>query len=192
MELGILHSVIGEIWKPIIGFPNYAVSNHGRVYSFTREEVCNGAIRMRYGRILIPRLGNQGYYYVGLCRNNKVITKKVHRLVAENFLPNPSNLECVNHKDECRTNNTVENLEWCTYSYNSNYGSITKRRISTLRSTGYHKKICQYDLQGNFITVYNSILEAERLFSENGYNICNCCKGRAKTAYGFKWRYKVC
>lgn len=190
MELGVLHSIIGEIWKPIIGFPNYAVSNHGRVYSFTREEICNGVIRMRHGRILIPRLGNQGYYYVGLCRNNKVITKKVHRLVAENFLPNPSNLECVNHKDECRTNNTVENLEWCTTAYNVTYGGAKRKVQEKFIETGWAKIVEQYDEQGNFISEFSSIADAARNTVCSKAGICACCRGNRTSDNGFIWRYK--
>lgn len=83
MELGILHSIIGEVWKPIKDFPNYVVSNRGRVYSFAREEIYCGVIRMRHGRFLVPRLGKQGYLYVALCKEGHTSTKKIHRLVAE-------------------------------------------------------------------------------------------------------------
>lgn len=99
MDIGVLHSVVGEVWVPVKGFPNYVVSNRGRVYSLTREETWGDCTRIRQGRILTPRLGDRGYYYVVLCDNGRNQTKNVHRLVAEAFLPNPEHLECVNHRD---------------------------------------------------------------------------------------------
>lgn len=97
-----------EIWKTIEIAPNYEVSNLGRV-------------RNRKGLILKPSTSH-GYYHVILMNNKKRISRNVHRLVAEAFIPNPNNYLCINHKDECRTNNAVDNLEWCTYEYNLNYG----------------------------------------------------------------------
>lgn len=189
MELGVLHSIIGEVWKPIEGFPNYAVSNRGRVYSFTREEVCNGHIRMRQGRILIPRLGKQGYYYVVLRDGIRNRTKKVHRLVAEAFLANPEHLECVNHKDECRTNNFVENLEWCTTAYNVTYGGAIRKTQERFIETGWSKSVEQYDKEGNFLRRFSSVNEAARHIGRKPGGITNCCKGNRKIAYGFIWKY---
>ena len=191
MELGVLHSIIGEVWKPVEGFPNYAVSNRGRVYSFTREEVCNGHIRMRQGRILIPRLGKQGYYYVTLRKNGKTFTKSIHRIVALTFLPHKGDLTFVNHRDENRLNNDVENLEWCTFLYNTNYGTSRDRRIKTLKKVGFCKRVQQLTLDGKVVATYGSIKEAEKLFSNKGCNICNCCKGKSASAYGYRWRYAV-
>ena len=193
MELSILHSVIGEVWKPIKGFPNYVVSNRGRVYSLSR---------LRYDKPnydkkgkFIPRLGKQGYLYVGLCKNGKVTTKKVHRLVAEAFLPNEKSYECVNHRDECRTNNNVENLEWCTTQQNVTYGGAIQKRQHRLIESGWSKCVEQYDKSGNFITRFSSISEAARtimgsatLESSRGA-ICSCCLGNKKTHKGFIWKY---
>lgn len=190
MELGLLHSIIGEIWKPIKGFPNYAISNKGRVYSFTRSEAFNKIVRMRVGRILRPRLGKQGYYYVMLCKNSKVITKKVHRLVAENFLPNVENLDCVNHRDECRTNNAAENLEWCTTAYNVTYGGAKRKVQEKFVETGWSKAVEQYDKHGNFISTFSSIAEAARRSGCSKTGICSCCRGNRLSNRGFIWKYK--
>lgn len=75
MDIGVLHSVVGEVWVPVKGFPNYVVSNRGRVYSLTREETWGDCTRIRQGRILTPRLGDRGYYYVVLCDNGRNQTK---------------------------------------------------------------------------------------------------------------------
>lgn len=190
MELGILHSIIGEVWKPIKDFPNYVVSNRGRVYSFAREEIYCGVIRMRHGRFLVPRLGKQGYLYVALCKEGHTSTKKIHRLVAEAFLDNPNNLECVNHKDECRTNNNVENLEWCTVAYNVTYGDAKKKAQKRFIETGWAKGVEQYDMNGNLIGVFSSISESSRNSASSMAGICSCCRGSRNSDNGFIWKYK--
>ena len=105
-------------------------------------------------------------------------------MVAETFLPNPDNMPVVNHKDENKQNNSVDNLEWCSYEYNSNYGTNAER-IAKNES----KPINQYDLQGNFIKSWNSGTEIKRTLGYSNGNICNCCRGKQKTAYGYKWQY---
>lgn len=103
------------IWKPVVGYEGlYEVSNTGLIKSLN----C-----YNYKEPRIMKLGHRpdGYLSVGLSKNNVTKTKVVHRLVAEAFIPNPDNLEMVNHKDEDRANNNVENLEWCTRSYNQVY-----------------------------------------------------------------------
>ena len=100
------------------------------------------------------------------------------------FIPNPNNLKQVNHKDENKTNNTAENLEWCNAQYNSNYGTRTERSAE-----GCSKPINQYDLQGNFIKSWSSGTEIERITGYARSNICKCCRDIYKTAYGFIWRY---
>ena len=192
MDVGMLHNIIGECWKPIKGFPAYLISNRGRVWSLTRQDSCKTFERVRQGRFLRPRIGKNGYMYVILTRNGKEFTKTVHRLVAENFIPNTQNCLIVNHKDECKTNNDVNNLEWCTKTYNYLYGKCRENRLRTLRQNGVIRRVQQLTLDGVVVGVYNSIKEAERRFSENGSNICNCCRSRIKSAYGYKWRYVLC
>lgn len=103
------------IWKPVVGYEGlYEVSNTGLIKSLN-------CYNYKAPRLL--RLGKRsdGYLSVGLSKNNTTKTKTVHRIVAEAFIPNPNNLEMVNHKDEDKTNNNVENLEWCTRAYNQLY-----------------------------------------------------------------------
>lgn len=107
-----------EQWKKIEGFENYSVSTHGRVRNDKRNT------------IMVLRPCNVGYLRIRLCNNG--VNKKflVHRLVAQAFISNPNKLPCVNHIDEDKTNNRIENLEWCTYKYNNNHGT-RNNRIST-------------------------------------------------------------
>lgn len=107
-----------------------------------------------------------------LSKENKEKLFTVHQLVARTFLNNNNNLPCVNHKDENKLNNKLENLEWCTHEYNSTY------------SRG--KKIVQYDLQNNYIKTFDSIKKATRELNDHSGTIWHCLKGRTKTALGYK------
>ena len=107
-----------EIWKSILGFEDYTVSNLGRVMN-------------KHGRIMKQSNHKQGYKLIGLKKDKKLYCKQVHRLVALAFIPNPDNLPQVNHKDECKTNNCVDNLEWCDAKYNINYGTGIQRHIAS-------------------------------------------------------------
>lgn len=150
----------GEIYKII---PNtedcYAITNFGRVMSFPRPYTNQfGTISYTPFRILSSNIDRQGYEYVVISVYNKRYTYKVHRLVAISFIDNPDNLPNVNHKDENKLNNNVNNLEWCTTSYNNTYGTRLKR-VSETRGT----KIDVYK--------YNKG-KYEFLCTENSINVC--------------------
>lgn len=117
-----------EIWKPVVGYEGYyEVSNYGRVKRLETRVNSNRGGRAVREKILKQIITKYGYLTVHLCVDNKRAKKKVHRLVAEAFIPNPLNLPCVNHKNEIKTDNFVENLEWCTVEYNNNYGTHQER-----------------------------------------------------------------
>lgn len=121
-----------EIWKPIKRYEGlYEVSNYGRVRSLDAMLPVKGKngeyYRKRVGRILRQPNSSKGYKQVILCDETGNQIFRVHRLVAEAFIDNPENLPAVNHKDEDKTNNYVENLEWCTTKYNNTYGNKIKR-----------------------------------------------------------------
>ena len=110
-----------EIWKDVVGYEGYyEVSDIGNVKN------------SRSGHILSPGL-SQGYKYVVLCKHGERHNKQINRLVAEAFLENPEHHPIVNHKNEIKTDNVVDNLEWCTYSYNNSYGSAPLHKSESLR-----------------------------------------------------------
>ena len=125
----------GEIWKKIDGYPLYSISNKGRVKRDEYERFyilggirCGQRVIIHYPeKLLTPTIGSNGYYKVTLHCDRKMKTEAVHRLVAKAFLDNPLGLKYVNHKDENKLNNCVENLEWVTPKQNANYGTKTER-----------------------------------------------------------------
>lgn len=167
-----------EEWRDISGYEGrYQVSNLGRVKSLPGKSRGKS-----FGnKVLVQFEGKYGYAIVNLSRKSHL----VHRLVAKAFIDNPNNYRCVNHKDENKKNNTVDNLEWCTYKYNSNYGTRNERI-----SKNGGRPIVQYDLQGNFVKRWRSIAEVSRFYGVRRTTICGCCAGRQHTSCGYVWRYE--
>lgn len=160
-----------EWWKPVAGYEGiYWISSWGRV-------------KNRHGRILRNIIHKNGYLFVSLYKNGKGKHFFVHRLVAEAFIPNPNNYPIINHKDETRSNNFADNLEWCDHTYNMNYGTAQQRKADK-RS----KPVYQYDLQGNLIKCWNSFSECDKYGFFHSL-IVKCCLGERKTHKGYKWSY---
>jgi hypothetical protein len=192
-----------EIWRDIAGYEGYyQVSNFGRVRSLDKMQNYNGSARLHKGKILKPNNDGRGYLIVDLSKNNRSVTRTIHRLVAMAFLDNPNNLPQVNHKDEVKTNNFVfvnedgtvdydkSNLEWCTVSYNVNYGNAAVERGLKQRNDRNKSKLtAMYTLDGNLIDIYPSAREASRLTGIPKTLIYKCCKGENKTAKGFVFKY---
>lgn len=186
-----------EIWKDIAGFEGfYQVSNLGNVRSLDRKIIrSNGIPKTLKGQILSPGVNPCGYAFVYLGGSGGSKLYRIHRLVAESFIPNPNGYPVANHKDENKLNNSVENLEWCTYSYNTTYNNSMARRLNTRNKThtyGCEKKVYQYDLRGRLVKVWKSLMEVSRELQLPWGNIANCCRGTKyrHTAYGYKWSYK--
>ena len=153
-----------EIWKDIKGYEGkYKISSYGRVKS------------LHYGRVKILKLrkDKDGYYNIDLHSNNDVKTFKVHRLVATHFIDNPNNLPQINHKDENKSNNNIDNLEWCNCKYNMNYGTRSKRAIDKCK-----KKVRCITTGEEF----DSIKEAAEKYDIRGTYITANCKRRQKSA----------
>ncbi len=180
--------VIGEVWKPIPNYEGfYEVSNIGRVRSL-----------YRYKKILHPSDTN-GYRTVELWKGKKRKRIGVHRLVAMAFIDNPDNKPFVNHKDETRDNNSVDNLEWVTHLENCRYGTAIARRTAHLdyskrrvnnagQILACSKPIMQFSKDGTFIKQWESASECAR---SNGWlvsNIRRCCNNENATAYGFMFK----
>lgn len=124
-----------EIWRSIDGYEGlYEVSNTGLIRSLDRFVGNRNRIK---GKILSIRIEKDGYCSVALSKDGKIKRYKIHRLVAQAFIPNPEGLPQVNHKDENKTNNNVDNLEWCTSKYNINYGSRLNKSLLTKSERGY-------------------------------------------------------
>lgn len=128
-----------EKWKSIPGYEGlYEVSSYGRVRSLERYDRFNRKI---VSKLLKPSYNTSGYYVVRLCNNGFMKSKLIHRLVAEAFIPNPDNLPMINHRDEDKTNNVADNLEWCDLKYNNNYGTLQQRRIQTNINNGNYSEL---------------------------------------------------
>ena len=175
-----------EIWKPINGYESlYEVSNLGNVRSL--DKIAGGkAKRLIKGTLLKLRLDIGGYYIIGLWKNSKRSVKRVNRLVAEAFIPNPNNLPIVNHIDENRTNNNATNLEWCTQKYNVNFGNHNAKM--SIAKTKHH--IYQYSKDGKFIKEWLNPKEVERVLGIFSTSIYRVLSGKQKTAGGYIWKKK--
>lgn len=166
-----------EIWKDVKNYEGlYQVSNFGKIKSLPRR-----GTQTNTEKILKVNYTYNGYERVSLNKNNKNKRYLVHRLVAETFIPNPNNYPQVNHKDKNKINNNVSNLEWCTPSYNINYGK---------RNNNLNKEVWQYDLQGKFIKKWKSTMEIQRTLGFKNQNISFACLGEKHTSHGYIWKYR--
>lgn len=166
-----------EIWKDIAGYEGlYQVSTEGRVRSLKNKTI----------KLLKPykMLKRGGYLEVGLRVPGIKKNYKIHRLVAEAFIPNPEGYNEVNHKDENKENNCVNNLEWCSHSYNNSYGTKPIKN-----GIGHSKKVEQYSMDGILLKTFNSQTEAARETNSTQGGISDCCRGKIKSHNGFVWKY---
>lgn len=208
-----------EIWKNIEGYEGiYEVSNLGRIRSIDRTITTRkGVVRYMKGKLMSLCMDNNNYKHILLSKENKQTLMLVHRLVAEAFLPNPDNKTEVNHINTIRTDNRVENLEWCTRKENCNnpltkekqkttnkrvHSEETRKRISlalkgrkiskeSIEKTKQKvmKPILQFTKNGEFIRKWNSTTQAK---IELGITtIPDCLRQKSKTAGGYIWRYAV-
>ena len=180
-----------EIWRDIPGYEGlYQVSNLGNVKSLNWKST--GREKNLY---LKPH--NKGYYQVELAKNGRKKTFVVHRLVALAFIENPNGFSCINHKDEDKHNNCVENLEWCTASYNVKYSLARKQRTTHVsrrkgcryKGTNSDKHILQIAPDGTIVKEWECPREIFCKTGMSDWSISECCRGKRKTAYGYKWQY---
>lgn len=169
-----MNAIEGEVWKPVVGYESrYLVSNMGRVFSLIKDKMLRN-VELK-----------DGYHVVSLYDGKNKKSVKVHRIVAIAFVPNPNNLPQVNHKDEDKSNNKVDNLEWCTPKYNSNFGTRTTRLSSAL-SKKKTMPIGQYDTDGNLVRVFPD----KQSFEGTPYHrpSCEAVAHNGKKLYGYYWK----
>ena len=180
-----------EKWVNIENHSSYFISNFGRVFSKKSNKVMKNRV-----------VSKNGYQQITL-DNSQLL---VHRLVAQAFIPNPNNLPCVNHKDENPGNNDFRNLEWCTYKYNSNYGTNPSRhskkmldrynndpdwksdcikRLAEIQKKK-RKRVVQLDKFNNYLKTYESSYATEK-DGHLSVHVCDCANGKRKTHHGYKW-----
>lgn len=165
---------LNEIWRPVVGYEGlYEVSSFGRVKN------C-------FGKFLALHSIQSGYLRVSLCKNCKTKHHLVHRLVAIAFIPNPNNYPEVNHKDEDKTNNSIQNLEWCDRLYNNRYGQVGAKRSKSLKNP-----IIVFSPEHKLGMYFESATDAASYFNVSRQAIYHALKhyrGK-KTCCGHRWEY---
>ena len=176
-----------EEWRPVKGYEDiFEVSNLGRIRSVERV-VKAGKYGTKFvkSRILKLEMNKKGYLMTRATRKYGCKRLVVHRFVAEAFIPNPNNYPIVNHKDERKDNNVVTNLEWCTHSYNTLYGTCQQRRAIHRQRT-----VEMIDMKTHeVIKVFSSMKRAEEETHTPAKQISHVCRGYDKSARGYFWRY---
>lgn len=197
-----MNKSVDEVWKPVVGFENaYLVSNKGHVWS------------IRNKKQLKLKLQKTGYLRVGLSVNGYRRDIPIHRLVAMAFIANPEKKPTVNHINEVKTDNRVENLEWSTQYEQNIHGTRISRAMANTdwdartekndyaeiaRKHNYYeinrnqmKPVLQFDKHGVFIARYEGVAVAARALEISDGHICCCLKGRRKTCEGYRWKYET-
>lgn len=166
--------LIKEKWKDVKNYEGlYQISNLGEIKSYYKG--C---------KVLKINITACGYCYITLYKNKKPKRFPIHRLVAQAFIKNPNNYLFINHKDENKLNNNVNNLEWCSHKYNCNYGSRNYR--CALHNW---KRVQRYNRQNELIGEFPSLKEAEKITGVKYQLISRVCRGKRKTAGGSIWKY---
>lgn len=179
-----------EIWKDIKGYEGlYQVSNLGRVKSFPRK-----GTHVKVEHILVPSKNHKGYLSVNLRKEGKANFFSIHRLVAQTFISNPNNLAQVDHIDDNKENNNVDNLQWISNEDNMKKAWLTGARSKEKTYKRGKENTCarivnQYDLNGQFIKKWYCIRDIQRELGFDNRNISACCRRKRPTAYGYIWRY---
>lgn len=151
--------------KDIPGYEDlYAVTRDGYIYSYLKK------------KFLKPTVNLGGYLQVGLSKDSYIKRLFVHRIVAMTFIPNPNNLPEVNHKNEIKTDCSVDNLEWCTHKYNCNYGTRNQKLSKKVRCVELNKE-------------FDSLSEAAKHFKLDVGNINRACNGVYHSTGGYHWEY---
>lgn len=180
------------MWKDIEGYDGrYQVSIDGSVRSVDWLVVnANGVKHIFRGRTLKPCLNAIGYYVVNLTKNGVSSPVLLHRIIAKAFIANPNGYNEVNHINENRSDNSIDNLEWCTHLHNVRHGTAIQRATKKkINNASFSNRVAQYSKNGEFIAEYPSAKEASRVTGAPYVPIVKCCHGIKKTSGGYKWKY---
>lgn len=186
-----------EVWKWIDGYKNmYQVSNYGSVRSVDRDVYCEvspNKLQRIFGKVLKQGTNKKGYPIVYLSKDGKQKTITVHRLVATAFIENPLSLPQVNHKDGCKTNNYVDNLEWCDNSHNQKHAYANGMQPSYEESNGRGrpaKPVAMLDLHTKeVLRTFQTLASVKRETGINQFNVRSVCLGLRNHAGGYDWKF---
>ena len=174
-----------EEWRDIEGYKGlYQISSYGRVKSLERMKRNSRGYHKIPERILKPYVSGHGYLQVQLYKEGNRKPYHVHRLVATAFLENTKGYTEVNHKDENKQNNHMDNLEWCSHSYNNSYNDKGKKAGKKIS-----KPVYSVNKESGLITYWESAKVAGRILGIDSSHITKCCKGKMKSIGGFYWMY---
>ena len=191
-----------EEWRDIAGYDDYyQVSSFGRVKSLERYIQQSDGMKAPYRippKILKTKRSPNGYLFVHLSKDGKAHPHRIHRMVAEAFIPNPEGLPSVNHKNEDKTDNRVENLEWCTVGYNNDYGTRQQRVQINQKQ---RRAVCMMSLDGEVLRDFPTCLSAARYITGESSgkslrvrvtdnNIRRACRLHQHKAYGYRWEFQ--
>lgn len=143
----------------------------------------DGMVFKSDGTVISGSVNSYGYRVVSLTREGKKRDVKLHRILANAFIPNPNNYACVNHIDGNKLNNSLENLEWCSKGRNNSHA---REQLSLDFS---EKPVIQTDEGGKFLAIWRGASAAATIIGGNSALIAACCRGTAPSAYGYKWHY---
>ena len=165
-------------WKPLNNFEGYFINELGEVKSTrsfkgTKEKILKGSFNQ------------QGYKTYSFIKDGKIYTKTLHRLLMETFIPNPNNLPCINHIDGNILNNSLDNLEWCTYGHNEKEAY----RLGLKQSRIKPKKVIQLSKDYKIENLFDSLQQIKKTLGFSSGNIAQVCNKKRKSAYGYIWRY---
>lgn len=176
-----------EIWRPVKGFEGlYEVSNYGRVKALYREWITGkNTRRYKQEHIMVHFDLGRGYVATNLTKNGKQKLTYIHRIVATSFLPIEEGKIEVNHIDGVKSNNCLNNLEWCTPGENQKHAYRTGLKKKPFKPV---KPVIQLTISGDVVKRWRSLKELH----SSGFDrsaVIRVAKGRQKTSYGFKWMY---